>query len=62
MNKPECDLSNCDGNVFAIIGKVRRTLKQSGQEDKADEFATKARQSESYDEVLQLCFKYVDVV
>ena len=60
-NKPKCKLVGQDGNVFNIIGIVSRTLKRAGQRDKANEFVEKARQSRSYDSVLQLCFQYVDV-
>lgn len=60
-DKPICELSACDGNVFAIIGKVCSTLKRADQADKADEFRGKAMSAESYDAVLQLCFDYVDV-
>ena len=59
--KPECKLSGTDGNVFAIIGKVSRSLKQAGQPEKAKEFTEKAFKSGSYDAVLQLCFDYVEV-
>ena len=59
--KPICKLSGTDGNVFAVIGKVIRTLKNANQEDKAEEFKNKAMSSHSYDDVLCLCFDYVDV-
>lgn len=59
--KPKCRLTGTDGNVFAIIGKVSSTLKQAGFKEKAKEFTEQAFKAGSYDEVLQLCFKYVDV-
>ena len=59
--KPICRLTQCDGNVFAIIGCVRRALKDGKQADKADEFSAKAMSCQSYDAVLQLCFEYVEV-
>ena len=61
MDKPTCQLTNSDGNVFAIIGAVSRTLKRAGQADKAKEFTEKAFKSGSYDEVLRLCMDYVEV-
>ena len=61
VKKPICKLTGTDGNVFAIIGKVSRTLKDHKQEDRAKEFADKAMNCPSYDAVLQLCFSYVDV-
>ncbi len=59
--KPICELTESDGNVFAIIGKVSKTLKRAGQPEKAEEFAMRARNSDSYDAVLRLCFDYVEV-
>jgi len=59
--KPQCKLTGVDGNVFVIIGTVSKTLKRAGLDDKAKEFSNKAMQQESYDDVLRLCFKYVDV-
>lgn len=59
--KPQCQLTGIDGNVFNIIGKVSNALKRAGLKDKAEEFSNKAVQQESYDDVLRLCFEYVDV-
>jgi hypothetical protein len=60
-NKPACQLSGTDGNVFAIIGKVRGALNSAGLRDKAKEFQDKALKAGSYDEVLAMCCDYVDV-
>ena len=60
MDKPECELVGTDGNVFAVIGKVSKTLKRAGQRERATEFAEKAMNCGSYDEVLQLLQEYVD--
>lgn len=62
MNKPLCRLTGTDGNVFAIIGKVISTLKKFNQRDKALEFASKAMEQKSYDDVLKLVLQYVEVV
>ena len=59
--KPACKLTGTDGNVFAVIGRVRRTLKDAGQEEKAREFFGRAFQQLSYQMVLALCFEYVEV-
>ena len=61
QEKPTCELSGTDGNVFMVIGKVSKTLKRAGLRDKAKEFTDKASHAESYDKVLQLCFEYVEV-
>lgn len=60
-DKPTCKLTEVNGNVFCIIGAVGRALKRAGQNDKADEFYAKAQNAPSYDAVLQLCMKYVEV-
>jgi len=62
MEKPECKLIGEDGNVFAIIGTVSRTLKRAGLKEEAKEFVDKAFAAHSYDEVLCLCMDYVEVV
>ncbi len=61
MNKPVCQLSGTDGNVFSVIGAVRQALARAGKRDKAAEFGAKAFKCSTYDEVLQLCFEYVEV-
>lgn len=61
MSKPTVQLVGEDGNVFAIIGRVAKTLKRAGQPEKAQEFRDKAMQAGSYDEVLRLCMDYVEV-
>ncbi len=59
--RPSVQLSGTDGNVFAIIGKVSRALKDAGLRDEAKQFCDEAFARESYDAVLQLCMKVVDV-
>jgi len=59
--KPECQLTGINGNVFNIIGTVSKTLRNAGLRDKAVEFSDLTVQQESYDDVLRLCFEYVDV-
>ena len=59
--KPVCKLVGTDGNVFAIIGKVKDTLRRAGQKDKAEEFQQRATNAGSYDEVLAMLFDYVEV-
>ena len=54
-------ITGTNGNVFAIIGKVAQALKQAGQKDQAKEFTNKAFSAKSYDDVLRLCFEYVEV-
>ena len=59
--KPVCQLVGTDGNVFSIIGRVKRTLVEVGEVEQAAEFVEKTSHAGSYDEVLLLCMEYVDV-
>jgi hypothetical protein len=59
--KPRCRLVRTDGNAFAVIANVKRALERAGQRERASEFVAKAMQAKSYDEVLGLCWQYVDV-
>ena len=60
--KPNCKLIGTDGNVFAIIGKVRETLRQNNQFEESITFSEQATKSSSYDEVLSLVHEYVNVL
>ena len=59
--KPVIKLTETDGNVFSIIGKVSKGLRSAGMQEQASEFCKKAMACDSYDAVLQLCFEYVEV-
>ena len=59
--KPKVQLTGEDGNVFSIIGRVSKALKQNGQGDKAKEFSTKAMHADSYESVLRLAMEYCEV-
>ena len=58
--KPVVKLVGEDGNAFAIMGKVRRALKQAGQNEKAEQY-TKEATSGDYDHLLRVTMDYVDV-
>lgn len=58
---PKCKLTGVDGNVYVIIGTVSKALIRAKLPEKAAEFRKEAMSSKSYDAVLQLCFRYVDV-
>jgi hypothetical protein len=59
--RPSVQLSGTDGNVFAIIGKVSRALKDAGLREEAEQFCDEAFACESYDAVLRLSMKVADV-
>jgi hypothetical protein len=60
--KPECRLIGEDGNAFAILGTVRRTLKAAGSSAaELAEFTARAT-SGDYDNLLAVVQEYVEVV
>jgi len=59
--KPVVKLIGTDGNVFSIISKCRRALKDAGLSAEADAYRDKCLDAKSYDEVLQLSMRYCDV-
>lgn len=58
--KPICKLIGTDGNIFAIIAKVSKTLKRAELRSEATEFLRRVKLCQSYDEVLNLTREYVE--
>ncbi len=54
-------LSGENGNVYNIIGLVSHRLFKSGHKDLSKQFRQEVLDCQSYDEVLQLAMKYVEV-
>lgn len=62
MSKPKLKLIGEDGNVFYILGKAVREARRAGwTEEKIAEFKEKAM-SGDYNNALQTCMAYFDVV
>lgn len=61
MEKPVCKLIGTDGNVFALIGRVRRVLNEAGQQKEATRMLERCFKARSYDEALQIMMEYVEV-
>lgn len=62
IEKPELDLSDCDDNVFAILGRARRVGRKAGWGiEQITAFMIEAK-SGHYDHVIQTCMKHFDVV
>lgn len=59
--KPDCKLMGEDGNIFFILGRVIRTLKENGEVGQAQEVSERVMASGSYDEALQIIMEYVEV-
>ena len=59
--KPKLKLSDEDGNVFSIIGRGLRVLRENGAtQEQLTEFREEVT-SGDYDHALQTCFKWFDV-
>ena len=59
--KPVVKLVGTDGNAFAILGKVKRALKEAGfTPDELAEFQKQAM-SGDYDNLLRVCMQWADV-
>ena len=54
-------LSGTDGSAFSIIGRVAGALRREVSREAAKEFSDAAFECGSYDQVLQLCMRTVDV-
>lgn len=58
-DKPTISIDGQDGNVFAVIGAVKKALTRNGQAERATEFLAKTKECKNYDEVLTLTMGYV---
>ena len=56
------DLSDADGNVFALCGKVTKTLKRGGYYEYAKALPNELNNCKNYNEALSLFNSYVDIV
>ena len=56
------ELTGNDGNAFAVLGNVSRVLRKNEvSKQEIDDFMTEAT-SGDYDNLLQICMKWVNVV
>jgi len=61
-DKPELELVGQDGNVFSILGNATRVARKAGwSKEKIEEFQKKAM-SGDYNNALQTCMDYFDVI
>ena len=58
--KPKCPMIGSDGNVFALLGLVQKTLKIIGKEKEAKEVMERVTSSESYEQALSIMMEYVE--
>lgn len=58
--RPKLKLLGQDGNIFAILGRASRLLKECGQADKAQEMADRVCASGDYNRALHIISEYVE--
>jgi len=58
--RPKMQLIGQDGNIFAIMGRASRLLKNAGQCDKAKEMCNRVMASKSYNAALAIVSEYVE--
>lgn len=60
MVKPKMNLVGEDGNIYAILGRASKLLRQAGQGDHAEEMTARVTSSHSYYEALGIVSEYVE--
>lgn len=58
--RPKMNLIGEDGNIFAILGRASRLLRENGQADKAKEMHDRVCRSRNYTEALHIVSEYVE--
>ena len=58
--RPKMPLIGQDGNIFAIMGRASRLLKNAGQSDKAKEMCNRVMSCDSYHKALNVISEYVE--
>jgi len=61
MKKPTCKLIGQDGNVFNLLSKVSKVLKQNNLYKQEKEMTEKVFNCKSYDEALRIFSDYVEI-
>ena len=59
-HRPKMKLMGQDGNIFSILGRASRLLKENGQPDQAKEMCDRVYQSGTYYKALNIISEYVE--
>ena len=59
--KPKSKLIGTDGNVFSLLSRVTRTLRDNKMYDEIEQCKKRVFASQSYDEALRVMMEYVEV-
>ena len=60
-NKPDCKLIGEDGNIFNLMARAARTLRENNLSEEAKEMRERITSSGSYDEALCIIGEYVNI-
>ena len=61
-NKPDCKLIGEDGNIFNLMARAARTLRENALSEEAKEMRERITSSGSYDEALCIIGEYVNII
>ncbi len=61
-NKPDCKLIGEDGNIFNLMARASRTLRENDLSEEAKEMRECITSSGSYDEALCIIGEYVNII
>lgn len=61
-NKPNCKLIGEDGNIFNLMARASKTLRENGLSEDAAEMRERITSSCSYDEALCIIGEYVNII
>ena len=62
MSKPELELSGHGGNIFSIIGRAIKVARRAKWTEVEIRKFREEAESGDYDNALQVCMKYFDVI
>ena len=60
-NKPDCKLIGEDGNIFNLMARAARTLRENNLSEEAKEMRERITSSGSYEEALCIIGEYVNI-
>ena len=61
-NEPDCKLIGEDGNIFNLMARAARTLRENALSEEAKEMRERITSSGSYDEALCIIGEYVNII
>ena len=62
INKPDCKLIGEDGNIFNLMARAIKTLRENDLSEEAKEMRERITSSGSYDEALCIIGEYVNII